>query len=152
MVGETGSGKSTVAKLLTRLMDPVEGAVLLDGVDVRRIPQESLRRSVVLVPQEGFLFDDTITANVRYGKLDATEDDIRASAAELGLGDWLATPAARASTPRSASAASRCPRASASWSRCSGPTSPTPTCWSSTRPPARSTPSSRCGSAAPSSG
>ena len=91
VVGETGSGKSTVAKLLTRLMDPVEGAVLLDGVDVRRIAQSSLRRSVVLVPQEGFLFDDTITANVRYGKLGATEDDIRASAAELGLGDWLAT-------------------------------------------------------------
>ncbi len=91
VVGETGSGKSTVAKLLTRLMDPVEGAVLLDGVDVRRIAQSSLRRSVVLVPQEGFLFDDTITANVRYGKLDATEADIRASAAELGLGDWLAT-------------------------------------------------------------
>jgi ATP-binding cassette subfamily B protein len=91
VVGETGSGKSTIAKLLTRLMDPVEGAVLLDGVDVRRIAQSSLRRSVVLVPQEGFLFDDTITANVRYGKLDATEDDIRASAAELGLGDWLAT-------------------------------------------------------------
>ncbi|MDX6372398.1 MAG: ATP-binding cassette, subfamily bacterial [Nocardioidaceae bacterium] len=91
VVGETGSGKSTVAKLLTRLMDPVEGAVLLDGLDVRRIAQESLRRSVVLVPQEGFLFDDTIAANVRYGKLDATEDEIRASAAELGLGDWLAT-------------------------------------------------------------
>jgi ATP-binding cassette, subfamily B, bacterial len=91
VVGETGSGKSTVAKLLTRLMDPVEGAVLLDGVDVRRIAQSSLRRSVVLVPQEGFLFDDTIAANVRYGKLDATEDEIRASAAELGLGDWLAT-------------------------------------------------------------
>jgi len=90
VVGETGSGKSTVAKLLTRLMDPVEGSVLLDGVDVRRIGQAALRRSVVLVPQEGFLFDDTITANVRYGRLEATEDDIRASAAELGLGDWLA--------------------------------------------------------------
>ena len=49
VVGETGSGKSTVAKLLTRLMDPVEGAVLLDGIDVRRIQQVSLRRSVVLV-------------------------------------------------------------------------------------------------------
>lgn len=90
VVGETGSGKSTVAKLLTRLMDPVAGGVLLDGLDVREIQQASLRRSVVLVPQEGFLFDDTITANVRYGKLDATEDDIRASADELGLGDWLA--------------------------------------------------------------
>jgi ABC-type multidrug transport system fused ATPase/permease subunit len=90
IVGETGSGKSTFAKLLTRLMDPSEGSVLLDGVDVRDIGQASLRRSVVLVPQEGFLFDDTLTANVRYGKLDATEADILASADELGLGDWIA--------------------------------------------------------------
>jgi ABC-type multidrug transport system fused ATPase/permease subunit len=65
--------------------------VLLDGVDVRRVSQESLRRSVVLVPQEGFLFDDTITANVRYGKLDATPDEIWASADELGMRDWLAS-------------------------------------------------------------
>jgi ABC-type multidrug transport system fused ATPase/permease subunit len=90
IVGETGSGKSTFAKLLTRLMDPSEGAVLLDGIDVREVGQTSLRRSVVLVPQEGFLFDDTLTANVRYGKLDATEAEILASADELGLGDWLA--------------------------------------------------------------
>jgi ATP-binding cassette subfamily B protein len=90
IVGETGSGKSTFAKLLTRLMDPSEGAVLLDGVDVRDIRQESLRRSVVLVPQEGFLFDDTITANVRYGRLGASEADILASADQLGLGDWVA--------------------------------------------------------------
>lgn len=90
IVGETGSGKSTFAKLLTRLMDPSEGAVLLDGVDVRDIAQATLRCSVVLVPQEGFLFDDTITANVRYGRLDASEADIWASAEELGLGDWLA--------------------------------------------------------------
>lgn len=89
IVGETGSGKSTFAKLLTRLMDPGSGAVLLDGIDVRQIAQHSLRTSVVLVPQEGFLFDDTITANVRYGKLDATEADILASADELGLRDWL---------------------------------------------------------------
>ncbi|GAB2879082.1 ABC transporter ATP-binding protein [Nocardioides pacificus] len=90
IVGETGSGKSTFAKLLTRLMDPSEGAVLLDGIDVRDIAQVSLRRSVVLVPQEGFLFDDTITANVRYGKLNATEAEILASAQELGLADWVA--------------------------------------------------------------
>ncbi|WP_341476748.1 ABC transporter ATP-binding protein [Nocardioides currus] len=89
IVGETGSGKSTFAKLLTRLMDPRTGAVLLDGIDVRDIAQHSLRRSVVLVPQEGFLFDDTITANVRYGKLDASEAEILASADELGLRDWL---------------------------------------------------------------
>ncbi|MBC9732061.1 ABC transporter ATP-binding protein [Nocardioides marmotae] len=90
VVGETGSGKSTVAKLLTRLMDPSEGRVLLDGVDVRDIGSASLRSSVVLVPQEGFLFDDTLAANVRYGKLDATDEEILASAAELGLGDWIA--------------------------------------------------------------
>jgi ATP-binding cassette subfamily B protein len=98
IVGETGSGKSTFAKLLTRLMDPHSGAVLLDGIDVRRIAQSSLRRSVVLVPQEGFLFDDTIAANVRYGMLDATEDDILASAEELGLGDWVAGLPARLDT------------------------------------------------------
>ncbi|WP_395658820.1 ABC transporter ATP-binding protein [Nocardioides sp.] len=90
VVGETGSGKSTIAKLLTRLMDPSEGAVLLDGVDLRRISQVSLRSSVVLVPQEGFLFDDTIAANVRYGRLDATDEEILAAAEEIGLDDWLA--------------------------------------------------------------
>ncbi len=90
IVGETGSGKSTFAKLLTRLMDPSSGAVLLDGIDVRDIDAASLRSSVVLVPQEGFLFDDTIAANVRYGRLRATADDILASADELGLGDWVA--------------------------------------------------------------
>jgi ABC-type multidrug transport system fused ATPase/permease subunit len=90
IVGETGSGKSTFAKLLTRLMDPSLGAVLLDGVDVRRIAAGSLRRAVVLVPQEGFLFDDSVAANVRYGRLDATDADILAAADEIGLGDWVA--------------------------------------------------------------
>jgi ATP-binding cassette subfamily B protein len=89
VVGETGSGKSTVARLLTRLMDPTEGAVLLDGIDVRDIAQSSLRRSVVLVPQEGFLFDDTLRANALYGRLEATDEDLLGSAAELGLADWL---------------------------------------------------------------
>jgi ATP-binding cassette, subfamily B, bacterial len=91
IVGETGSGKSTFAKLLTRLMDPSSGRVLLDGVDVREIRQESLRRSVVLVPQEGFLFDDTLAANLRYGRLEATDEELVAAADELGLADWLAT-------------------------------------------------------------
>ncbi len=91
IVGETGSGKSTFAKLLTRLMDPSSGRVLLDGVDVREIRQESLRRSVVLVPQEGFLFDDTLAANLRYGRLEATDEELLAAADELGLADWLAT-------------------------------------------------------------
>jgi ATP-binding cassette, subfamily B, bacterial len=90
IVGETGSGKSTFAKLLTRLMDPSAGVVRLDGVDVRQVRSGSLRRSVVLVPQEGFLFDDTLRANVRYGRLDADDAAITEAATELGLGDWLA--------------------------------------------------------------
>lgn len=90
VVGETGSGKTTFAKLLTRLVDPTEGAVLLDGVDVREVANTSLRQRVVLVPQEGFLFDATLLANVRYGSLDADQDRVLAAAEELGLGDWLA--------------------------------------------------------------
>ena len=126
--------------------------MLLDGIDVRQIAAASLRTSVVLVPQEGFLFDDTITANVRYGKLDATEAEILASADELGLRDWLDGAAATGWRPRSASAGSRCRPASASSWRCCGRTSPTRTCWCSTRRPAPSTRSSRCGSVGPSSG
>jgi ABC-type multidrug transport system fused ATPase/permease subunit len=90
VVGETGSGKSTIAKLLTRLMDPTEGTIRLDGVDVRDISGASLRRGVVLVPQEGFLFDDTLAANVRYGRIDATDAEIEQAAEQIGLGDWLA--------------------------------------------------------------
>ena len=89
VVGETGSGKTTFAKLLTRLMDPTSGTVRLDGVDLRSVPFDSLRERVVMVPQEGYLFDSTLLANARYGKLDATEEEIRAAAAELGLSDWL---------------------------------------------------------------
>jgi ATP-binding cassette, subfamily B, bacterial len=90
IVGETGSGKSTIAKLLTRLMDPTSGTVLLDGFDLRTISDASLRRSVVLVPQEGFLFNDTVAANARYGQLGVTDVEIQESADELGLEDWLA--------------------------------------------------------------
>ena len=90
VVGETGSGKSTIAKLLTRVMDVTEGRVRLDGVDVREIGNASLRTSVVLVPQEGFLFDSTLAENVRYGRLSATDEEIEDAARVLGLGDWLA--------------------------------------------------------------
>jgi ABC-type multidrug transport system fused ATPase/permease subunit len=89
VVGETGSGKTTLAKLLTRLMDPTSGTVRLDGVDLREVPFGSLRERVVMVPQEGFLFDSTLRANALYGRLDASDDDIRAAVAELGLSDWL---------------------------------------------------------------
>src|SRR4051794_19497114 len=89
VVGETGSGKTTLAKLLTRLMDPTTGSVRLDGVDLREVPFASLRERVVLVPQEGFLFDSTLRANALYGKLDATDDEIRTAVDQLGLTDWL---------------------------------------------------------------
>lgn len=89
VVGETGSGKTTFAKLLTRLMDPTAGAVLIGGHDLRRVANQALRQRVVLVPQEGFLFDSTLRDNVAYGDLSASDNDIRAAAEELGLGDWL---------------------------------------------------------------
>ena len=93
IVGETGSGKTTLAKLLTRLMDPVSGQVLLDGVDLRRIKFASLRERIVMVPQEGFLFDDSLVANIAWGHTGATRETVTAALAELGLLDWaLALP------------------------------------------------------------
>ena len=89
VVGETGSGKTTFAKLLTRLMDPISGRILLDGVDLRDIRFDSLRERVVMVPQEGFLFDDTLAANIRFGRPGASDGDIRLALTELGLVEWL---------------------------------------------------------------
>jgi ABC-type multidrug transport system fused ATPase/permease subunit len=90
VVGETGSGKTTFAKLLTRLMDPVSGDVLLSGVPLREIRFESLRQRVVMVPQDGFLFDATVADNVRYGREDLDDTEIELAFTELGLADWLA--------------------------------------------------------------
>jgi ATP-binding cassette, subfamily B, bacterial len=89
VVGETGSGKTTFAKLLTRLMDPTRGRVLLSGVPLDEVSFVSLRRRVVMVPQDGFLFDATVAENVRYGREDATDDDVVLALVELGLADWL---------------------------------------------------------------
>ncbi|WP_423464089.1 ABC transporter ATP-binding protein [Promicromonospora sp. MS192] len=93
VVGQTGSGKTTIAKLVTRLMDPTSGAVELDGTDLRDLSFASLRERVVLVPQEGFLFDGTVLDNAAYG-LRAPDADPRAAVerafAELGLLDWVA--------------------------------------------------------------
>jgi ATP-binding cassette subfamily B protein len=89
VVGETGSGKTTFAKLLTRLMDPTDGQVLLAGVPLTRVRFDSLRSRVVMVPQDGFLFDTTVAENVRFGRPGATDDELVAAFTELGLRDWL---------------------------------------------------------------
>jgi ATP-binding cassette, subfamily B, bacterial len=89
IVGETGSGKTTLAKLLTRLMDPASGRVLLDGVDLRRIRFDNLRARVVMVPQEGFLFDLSLADNIAWGSSGATRDDVTAALRRLSLLDWV---------------------------------------------------------------
>ncbi|GAA4230693.1 ABC transporter ATP-binding protein [Actinomadura meridiana] len=89
VVGETGSGKTTFAKILTRLMDPASGQVLVDGVPLDRVRFSSLRERIVMVPQDGFLFDASLADNIRYGRPDATDDDLVLALTELGLADWL---------------------------------------------------------------
>jgi ATP-binding cassette, subfamily B, bacterial len=89
IVGETGSGKTTFAKLVTRLMDPTQGVVLLSGVPLPTVRFESLRRRVVLVPQDGFLFDATIAENVRFAHPGLSDADLSMAFTELGLGDWV---------------------------------------------------------------
>ena len=89
VVGETGSGKTTFAKLLTRLMDPTTGSVQLSGVPLDRVRFDSLRSRVVMVPQDGFLFDATVADNVRFARPDLADADLDLAFAELGLTDWV---------------------------------------------------------------
>jgi putative ABC transport system ATP-binding protein len=89
VVGETGSGKTTFAKLITRLLDPVEGSVLVGGMPLTKVRFSSLRSRIAFVPQEGFLWDGTIASNVRYGRPDAGDREIIAAFIELGLDTWL---------------------------------------------------------------
>ncbi|MGH3442099.1 MAG: ABC transporter ATP-binding protein [Nitriliruptorales bacterium] len=89
IVGETGSGKTTFAKLMTRLLDPTDGQVRLAGVPADRVRFASLRSRVAFVPQEGFLFDGTVGDNVRYGRPEASDAEVRRAFEELGLVAWL---------------------------------------------------------------
>ncbi|BCJ34985.1 multidrug ABC transporter ATP-binding protein [Actinocatenispora thailandica] len=99
VVGETGSGKTTFAKLLTRLMDPTRGQVLLSGVPLDRVGFAELRRRVVMVPQDGFLFDTTVGRNAAFVRPDLPDADLTAAFTELGLADWLAGLPAGLDTP-----------------------------------------------------
>lgn len=89
IVGETGSGKSTLAMLMCRLADVDSGAIRLDGIDIRELGAEPLRRRVHLVPQDGFLFAGTIGDNVCLGRAGSTTDDAHRAFDELGLGWWV---------------------------------------------------------------
>ncbi len=89
IVGETGSGKTTFAKLLVRLLDPTGGAIRIGGLPVDRVAFGSLRSRVAYVPQEGFLFDTTVAGNVRYGRPGASDEEVTAAFADLELLDWL---------------------------------------------------------------
>lgn len=89
LVGETGAGKSTFAKLVARFYDPTEGAVLVDGHDLRDVASSSLRGQLGIVPQEGFLFSGTVFDNIAFGRADATEEEVRDAARAVGAHDFI---------------------------------------------------------------
>ena len=89
LVGTTGAGKSTFAKLVSRFHDPDRGRVLVDDHDLRSVTQRSLRRQLGIVPQEAFLFSGTIADNIAFGRPDATLDDVRAAASAVGADDFI---------------------------------------------------------------
>jgi ABC-type multidrug transport system fused ATPase/permease subunit len=89
LVGHTGAGKSTIAKLLARFYDPRDGRITIDGTDVREVTQESLRRQLGIVPQEGFLFAGTVAENIAFGRPDASREEIVQAAEAVGAHDFV---------------------------------------------------------------
>jgi ATP-binding cassette subfamily B protein len=89
LVGTTGAGKTTIAKLIARFYDPTSGSVTLDGIDLRDLSQSELRRHVVMVTQENFMFDGTVADNIRFGRPDATDDEVVAAAAAVGADRFI---------------------------------------------------------------
>ncbi|MEA2209392.1 MAG: ATP-binding cassette, subfamily bacterial [Solirubrobacteraceae bacterium] len=90
LVGATGAGKSTMAKLIARFYDPTSGAVLVDGHDLREVASSSLRSQMGIVPQEAFLFSGTVAENIAFGRPDATAEQIRAAAGAVGAEEFIA--------------------------------------------------------------
>jgi ATP-binding cassette subfamily B protein len=89
LVGTTGAGKTTIAKLIARFYDPASGSVTLDGVDLRDLAQTELRRHVVMVTQENFMFEGTVGDNIRFGRPDATDAEVVAAAAAVGADRFI---------------------------------------------------------------
>ncbi len=89
LVGTTGAGKTTIAKLVSRFYDPTSGRATLDGIDLRELADDTLRRHVVMVTQENFLFAGTIADNIRFGRPDATDEQVRESAAAIGAHTFI---------------------------------------------------------------
>ena len=90
LVGATGAGKTTIARLLCRFYDPQEGAVRLDGTDLRKLSEKDLRRAVVMVTQENFLFAGTVADNIRFGRPEATDAEVEDAARAIGAHEALA--------------------------------------------------------------
>jgi ATP-binding cassette subfamily B protein/subfamily B ATP-binding cassette protein MsbA len=89
LVGETGAGKSTIIRLLSRFFDVTEGALLIDGHDIRTVTSDSLRQQLGIVLQDTFLFTGTVADNIRYGRLDATDEEVKAAAQAVGADDFI---------------------------------------------------------------
>ena len=89
VVGETGAGKTTVARLLARFYDPGQGAILLDGVDLRQLSEPALRAEIIMITQENFLFTGTIADNIELGKPGASRAEIQAAAAAIGAAPFI---------------------------------------------------------------
>src|SRR5206468_5242469 len=89
LVGHTGAGKSTIAKLLARFYEPTHGRITIDGVDLNAATQASLRRQLGVVPQEGFLFAGTVADNIAFGRPDAAPDEIVRAAQTVGAHDFV---------------------------------------------------------------
>jgi len=89
LVGHTGAGKSTIAKLIARFYDPTSGSISIDGVDLRNVRQESLRRQLGIVPQEGFLFAGSVADNIAFGRPEASREEIVAAARAVGADEFI---------------------------------------------------------------